>query len=712
MASYHCTVKVGSKGRAGPHALYIARDGKYADAKQKSRREDLECKSHGNMPNWATKKPNLFWQAADEHERANGATYREIEIALPRELTPEQRRALVEDFVQQEIGIDHAYQWAIHIPRAALEKGEQPHAHIMYSERTTDGIERDPEQYFKRYNAKTPGKGGCKKDSAGTPERLQVTRERVATLTNVHLERAGHATTVDHRSLKAQGIDRLPEKHIGPVTVRQMAELEIAALLERRGAEGELQTACQELSTIDVSGDLKTAVAERDEKINQLKEVNDLRRATFASIANNVRAASGYCQALESLNRFTESDLIGAFGNVETASRDSRAIEAIGWRTRENVGQSRDSLHTAGKYLQAATGLANHGDRDPGRVEKTIGRRRSESDYGRVVGASVQQFKRASHVIQHAGRHLEDFVRTIAASCREIWRRIEAAKALEALRKGAPVSPQAKPEQLPVGSASPGRDMSHLDCLKDDQKAALSAVKLSIVRASEGDQAALDTLPAMFLKFKSIADDMRAIKPPLRQDEAIRAAGAADSQRDDAARVDVNRQALARNITDMVPYPPEARGLFVAAHHTSFESYLANAAKDLQYQRYHVPRPDVGMLGNASKQKAWDEKEAGLNAAVQRVEREIAWRDKALLQAKAARVAQDAAQIAQHARDIADLIASDASDRAAGEHQQTTFKKEVLYLRELAEKMLTSEQKTQLERGLENIRVRSRGVSR
>ena len=118
------------------------------------------------------------------------------------------------------------------------------------------------------------------------------------------------------------------------------------------------------------------------------------------------------------------------------------------------------------------------------------------------------------------------------------------------------------------------------------------------------------------------------------------------------------------------------------------------------------------MFGNASKQKAWDEKEAGLNAAVQRVEREIGWRDKALGQAKAACAPQDAAQIARHAQNIADLSASDARDMAAGAHQQTTFKNEMLYLQEWAEKMLTVEQKTQLERGLENSRVRSRGLSR
>jgi hypothetical protein len=82
--------------------------------------------NYGNMPAWAEHNLSHFWQAADEHERANGATYREIEIALPRELVPEQRRDLVEDFIKKEIGENHAYQWAIHTPKAALEKGEQP----------------------------------------------------------------------------------------------------------------------------------------------------------------------------------------------------------------------------------------------------------------------------------------------------------------------------------------------------------------------------------------------------------------------------------------------------------------------------------------------------------------------------------------------------------------------------------------------------------
>ena len=263
MASYHCTVKVGGKGKAAAHGAYISREGKYSG---RNRYEDLEATGYGNMPKWAEHNPQHFWNAADEYERANGATYREIEVALPRELTAEQRRELVEDFIKQEIGENHAYQWAIHTPKAALEKGEQPHAHIMYSERTIDGIDRDPDQYFKRYNGKSPGKGGCKKDSAGTDERLQATRQRWADVQNTHLECHGHDARVDHRSLKDQGIDREPEKHLGSLGVRKTNQNDISALLERRAADGELERAQRDDSLIDLSGDLKRAKAERTDQ--------------------------------------------------------------------------------------------------------------------------------------------------------------------------------------------------------------------------------------------------------------------------------------------------------------------------------------------------------------------------------------------------------------------------------------------------------------
>lgn len=268
MASYHLTAKIGKKGKAAAHAAYIAREGKYSD---RDRYEDLEATASGNMPEWATHNAAHFWTAADEHERINGSVYREIEVALPREFTPSQRRELVQEFIEQEIGDKHAYQFAIHTPKAALEKDDQPHAHIMYSERIRDGIARDPEQYFKRYNTKNPEKGGAKKFSGGKHKNelkaeLLSLRERWATMQNKHLEKHGHNDRVDHRSLKDQGIDREPEKHFGAIGVNRLNTHDINALLERRAAEGELERARREVSLIDLSGDLKRAKAERTDQ--------------------------------------------------------------------------------------------------------------------------------------------------------------------------------------------------------------------------------------------------------------------------------------------------------------------------------------------------------------------------------------------------------------------------------------------------------------
>ena len=292
MASYHCSVKVGGKGQASSHAAYIAREGSYAE---RDGYEDLEATGHGNLPSWAEGEPSLFWSAADRHERANGATYREIEIALPRELNPAQRQELVLDFIRQEIGARHAHQWAIHNPGAALAGGEQPHAHLMYSERTVDGIERGAEQYFKRYNGTHPELGGCRKDSAGTEERLLETRQRWAEVQNAHLQQHGHTARVDHRSLADQGIDRAPEQHLGGRRVRQLAPDQREALLERRAAEDELQHSQRALAPFDFSQHLHalTAAAQQREQVEQVEQ---------AEQAARMAEARAYCQ--QTLNEF------------------------------------------------------------------------------------------------------------------------------------------------------------------------------------------------------------------------------------------------------------------------------------------------------------------------------------------------------------------------------------------------------------------------
>lgn len=248
------SMKVGRRGQAAPHAAYIARAGKYG--RYLERGEKLEATEAGNMPAWARDNPLEFWQAADAYERANGTTYREMEIALPRELDAAQRVALVRDFVRQEIGERHAYQWAIHAPTAADGK-EQPHVHLMISERQVDGIERDPEQYFKRYNARAPEKGGARKGYGPHAGKTLTRAERVADLKalrmrweaicNAHLARAGVSARIDMRSHAERGTGLEPERKMLPSEWRSGGK---AKVIEWRQARAELAEARQELARI------------------------------------------------------------------------------------------------------------------------------------------------------------------------------------------------------------------------------------------------------------------------------------------------------------------------------------------------------------------------------------------------------------------------------------------------------------------------------
>ena len=176
MAVFHLKASFGSRA-GGQSALaksqYIEREGRY-----EKDGEELEHKEHENMPEWAEDDPEKYWEAADEHERANGRLYSEVQFALPKELNEEERREAASSFAERLTGGERLpYTLAIHRGGA---NGENPHAHLMFSERGNDGIERSGEQWFKRHNAKAPEKGGARKSRAAKAgDWLEKTRQGV-----------------------------------------------------------------------------------------------------------------------------------------------------------------------------------------------------------------------------------------------------------------------------------------------------------------------------------------------------------------------------------------------------------------------------------------------------------------------------------------------------------------------------------------------------
>ncbi|ECP8267982.1 DNA primase [Salmonella enterica subsp. enterica] len=217
MAIYHLTAKTGSRNggqSAKAKADYIQREGRYS----RDRDEVLHTQS-GHLPEWA-ERPADYWDGADLYERANGRLFKEVEFALPVELTLHQQRKLVDEFARHLTeGERLPYTLAIH-----AGDGENPHCHLMISERKNDGIERPADQWFKRYNAKQPERGGAQKSESLKPKAwLEQTREAWSHHANRALEQAGHEARIDHRTLEAQGIERLPGIHLGPNVVEMEA---------------------------------------------------------------------------------------------------------------------------------------------------------------------------------------------------------------------------------------------------------------------------------------------------------------------------------------------------------------------------------------------------------------------------------------------------------------------------------------------------------
>ena len=200
MAIIHVVMKSSSTAPpAAAHANYIARDGQY------EKRGGLELVESGNMPEFAQADPHAFWEAADAHERKNGRAYTELQIALPRELAPEERNALARDATRELMGERFAYTMAVHTP-LAKDNIEQPHMHLMFSERAIDDRTRDlsEEQFFKR--------NGAKKDPEwNAREKPMEVRERWVEMMNAAMERHGHEQRLDPRSWADQGRTDLAE---------------------------------------------------------------------------------------------------------------------------------------------------------------------------------------------------------------------------------------------------------------------------------------------------------------------------------------------------------------------------------------------------------------------------------------------------------------------------------------------------------------------
>jgi len=192
---------------------------------------------------WAKQRENLWNTVEAAETRVNSRVAREFLVALPVELTPEQRLGLVRGF-SQELADRYRFvvDFAIHAPRTDPRNF---HAHLLTSTREITSTGFGPKTTLELSD-------GTRRQRGLEPfvKELVATRERWAELTNASLAAAQIAARVDHRSLAAQGIDREPALHLPRPLYEMERRGEANALVERMRAEHESRVAARVAAAI------------------------------------------------------------------------------------------------------------------------------------------------------------------------------------------------------------------------------------------------------------------------------------------------------------------------------------------------------------------------------------------------------------------------------------------------------------------------------
>ncbi|PLY39360.1 hypothetical protein CSZ94_26870 [Janthinobacterium sp. ROICE36] len=626
MAIYHCSVKAVSRsaGRSSTAAaayragceITDGRTGEVHDYTKKRGVESADIVLPDGAPEWANDRSAL-WNAAETAERRKDACVaREFEVALPFELSASERRRLAVDFAKEMANREGcAVDVAIHAPGKEGDNRNH-HAHIL---RTTRKV--GPDGLTDKLDTEKAGRN--------RGDDLAAVRTRWAELVNERLKENGIEARVDHRSLKDQGIDREPTSHKGPAVaamerrgvqtdVGQRIGIEVAERLANARAEGlqERELAHTSKSIIDLAGDLKAALVERDQQL-QIKQRQE----------NEQRI----CSSLERIG-----------SNVQAAGRAG--------------ADAHFALLASKQSLVAATGYARDIERGTQSAIEGAERRVAERDYGRVVEAARRKFKTTDNLVQQIVGHIEHVVGPIADAAqhieiytveraRQAKERAQAARQaavatnLPTERQKAPVAPLMRSAAAVLANAAPDPAQS----IKSEPKA--RAVELPAPTRLHADDAALfqrteqsiavaqasgsakdiEVLANRFRKIDQVESELTRAATPNGWDTRPfdeRSAAQQLANRDfDRRREAINAEAKAAGHTQL-PFAV-GQGTLI----TSTFDHSQKAAAEALTRHARSERP-LGLFGRGTKDtKAWDTQMEALETNKAGWDKAIAWRD-------------------------------------------------------------------------------------
>src|SRR5208283_3544246 len=268
LAIYHLHVQVisrasGVKGErsAVACAAYRAgekirdeRIGQEFDYTRKKGVEETMILAPEGSPEWVKDRGQLWNQVEAAEIRKDAQLAREMDIALPRELSGEQQRDLIKSYVQEQfVEQGMVADVAIH---QGLGKVPNPHAHVMLTMREIheEGFGNKVREWNDRAN-------------------LGDWREQWEKAANRELEKAGHEARIDHRRLEDQKeaalskeqYDRAIELNRAPTHHRGV----IATNINRQGRDSEVLERMKK----DRPKELKGYLKEREELTGFVQEL-------------------------------------------------------------------------------------------------------------------------------------------------------------------------------------------------------------------------------------------------------------------------------------------------------------------------------------------------------------------------------------------------------------------------------------------------------
>ena len=203
MAIFHLSMKIISRAN-GQNAVASAAyrsgellvDEKTGEEKFYSRTvaPETHILAPNHSPEWVFNRQKLWNEVENAELRINSQVAREVQIALPLELSNEQQTELTKKFIQ-DVFVSRGMVADIGIHR---DHAENPHAHVMLTTREI-----------------TPDSFTTKNRDWNSKEYLKNVREQWANYVNKELELTGSKERIDHRSHADRELSILPTKHVG-----------------------------------------------------------------------------------------------------------------------------------------------------------------------------------------------------------------------------------------------------------------------------------------------------------------------------------------------------------------------------------------------------------------------------------------------------------------------------------------------------------------